>query len=157
MYFAELTSTQRIDTWIPIGFFVMLWALMQWNRRLPSTDSIQKFVAIINSRGGNIIILSVASVYFFRYSMYLFLHLLHMVQDKTITEDNAFALMAIQFVTTSAFGGAVGALLKTMTGDSSTARATDHFTPRLSALLRAGDASLAVPPATSNGGDTLIP
>jgi hypothetical protein len=122
----QLTVTQRIDTWIPVGFFVLVWVVMQWNKRLPSTDSIQKFVAVINSRGGNIVILSIASIYFFRYSMYLFLHLLFMVQNKTITEDNAFGLMAIQFVTTSAFGGAMGALLKTMTGESSTARASDN-------------------------------
>jgi hypothetical protein len=125
MDWSGLTASQRIDTWIPVGFFVLLWAWMQWNKKLPPTDSIQKFVAIINSRGGNIVILTVASVYFFRYSMYLFMHLLEMVQAKTITEDNAFGLMAIQFVTTSAFGGAMGALLKTMTGESSTARATD--------------------------------
>ena len=125
MYAAGWTTAERLDTWIPIGCLLLLWAVMQWNKKLPSTNSVQEFVAVINSRGGNIVILSIASVYFFKWSMYLFTHLLSMVRDKTITQDNAFALMAIQFVTTSAFGGAMGALLKTMTGESSKARTSD--------------------------------
>jgi len=122
---AVLTISERLDIWIPTTFFLILWAVMQWNKKLPTINSIQEFVAVINSRGGNIAILAFASIYFFKYSMYLFGHLLSMVQDKTITQDNAFALMAIQFVTTSAFGGAMGACLKTMTGESSKARASD--------------------------------
>jgi hypothetical protein len=133
----ELTATQRIDTWVPVAFFVLVWSIMQWHNKLPATESISKFVAMINSRGGNIVILSVASIYFFKYSMYLFLHLLEMVKNNTITESNAFGLMAIQFVTTSAFGGAMGALLKTMTGESSTARSTDN-------------------PSNGNGGRSLV-
>lgn len=129
MHSAMLTITDRLEVWIPVVFFVILWAIMQWQGKLPSVSSIQHFVSIINSRGGNIVILSLGAVYFFRYSMYIFTDLLNMVRDKTISEDNAFALMAIQFVTTSAFGGAMGALLKTMTGESSTARSTDKIPP----------------------------
>ena len=117
--------TERLELWLPIMFFTILWVVMQWYGKLPSVDSVQKFVAVVNSRGGNIVILCVAGLYFFKYSMYLFMDLLSMVRNKTISEDNAFALMAIQFVTTSAFGGAMGALLKTMTGESSSARKGD--------------------------------
>lgn len=126
MFYSTMTVTDRLELWLPIVFFFLAWAIMQWNDKLPSTKSIQHFVSIINSRGGNIIILAASSVYFFKYSMYIFMDLLTMVKDKTISEDNAFALMAIQFVTTSAFGGSMGALLKTMTGESSTARSTDN-------------------------------
>lgn len=123
---SAMTATQRIDTWIPVAFFIITWAIMQWHNKLPPVESVQKFIAMVNSRGGNIVILAIGSVYFFKYSMYLFLHLLEMVKNNTITESNAFGLMAIQFVTTSAFGGAMGALLKTMTGESSTTRSTDN-------------------------------
>jgi type IV secretory pathway VirB6-like protein len=125
MYLANWTWGERLDTWIPIVFFVLLWAFMQWHQKMPSTTSIQEFVAVVNSRGGNILVLAAASVYFFKYSMYVFMHLLSMVRDKSISESNAFGLMAIQYVTTSAFGGAMGALLKTMTGESSKARSSD--------------------------------
>jgi hypothetical protein len=118
---------ENLNWWIPIVFGTIIWMIMQWNDKLPSIKSIQHFVSIINSRGGNILILGVATLYFFKYSMYIFMDLLNMVKDKTITQDNAFALMAIQFITTSAFGGAMGALLKTMTGESSTARSTDNI------------------------------
>src|SRR5208282_1711799 len=121
----DINIAERLELWLPIMFFFCMWMLMQWYGKLPSTDSIQKFVAVINSRGGNIAILAIGAIYFFRYSMYMFLHLLSMVKDKTIAEDNAFALMGIQFVTTSAFGGAMGALLKTMNGESSSARKSD--------------------------------
>ncbi len=121
----HLDVAQRLELWIPIAFFTALWVFMQWHDKLPSVDSIQKFVAVINSRGGNILILSISSIYFFKYSMYIFMDLLSVVRDKTISEDNAFALMAIQFVTTSAFGASFGAALKTMTGDSSTGRKGD--------------------------------
>jgi hypothetical protein len=125
MYASSFTVTDKLELWLPILFFTLLWAVMQWHGKLPSTQSIQEFTAVLNSRGGNILVLIIASLYFFRYSMYIFLHLLNMVKDKTITQDNAFALMAIQFITTSAFGGAMGALLKTMTGESTKARSTD--------------------------------
>lgn len=119
------TVGDRLELWIPTAVILLLWAFMQYHDKLPSVESIGKMVAIINSRGGNIAVLAGGSIYFFKYSMYLFFMLLGMVKDKTITQDNAFALMAIQFITTSAFGGAMGALLKTMTGESSSQRASD--------------------------------
>src|ERR1017187_8225960 len=100
---------------------------MQWHGKWPSVRAWGDFVAILNSRGGNILVLVLAAVYFFRYSMILFWELLRMVSNKTVTPDNAFAMMAIQFVTTGAFGGAMGALLKTMTGESSKARSSDSL------------------------------
>lgn len=126
MYYSGVTA--RLELWLPIAFFTILWVVMQWHGKMPAADSIQKFVSVINSRGGNIIVLLGASIYFFKYSMYLFFDLITKIGNKTITPDNAIALMAIQFITTSAFGGAMGALLKTMTGESSTARKGDSST-----------------------------
>ena len=105
-------------SWMPAIFFLLVWAMMQCYGKLPSMDSVQSFVTMFNSRGGNILVLSLGSVYFFKYAMYLFLHLLHLASEGKITPDNAFALMATQFLTTTAFGAFSGALLKTMTGES---------------------------------------
>jgi len=151
MHTTTFSIADKLELWLPTLFFVLLWAFMQWHGKLPSTKSIGEFTGILNSRGGNIIILSLSSVYFFRYSMYIFLDLLHMVKEKTISEDNAFALMAIQFVTTTAFGGSMGALLKTMTGESTKARSTDNPdnpTP-LGTVADRGNTNPPTPPKTT--------
>jgi len=101
------------------------WAVMQWYDKLPSPHTIQDLFTVLNSRSGNIVMLAVASVYFFTQSLRLFYVLMDYSRDGKIGQDNAFALMALQFVTSTAFGGAFGALLKTMTGESSKSRITD--------------------------------
>lgn len=87
-------------------------------RRLPSADSIQTLITMLNTKGGNILILSVMAMVFFRSFMHLVYVVLQQIQAQTLREDNAIALMGLQFVSTTAFGGALGALLKTMTGEA---------------------------------------
>lgn len=118
MYTIWTGFSDHFVVWAPMMFFVSLWVFMQWHGRLPSTDSIQEFITMLNSRGGNILVLTCLSMYFFKYAVYLFFHLLQLTREGKITPDNAFALMAVQFLTTTAFGGFSGALLKTMTGES---------------------------------------
>lgn len=122
--------TEYFQVWLPIAVIVFLYLLLAMKNKLPNTKAISEFMSVLNTRGGNIFVLALASAYFFRYSMYMFNMLLGMVRDKTISEDNAFALMAIQFVTTTAFGGAMGALLKTMTGESSIPPAPQNSEPK---------------------------
>lgn len=108
------------------GLFVTYLLVGSWMKKLPSTSSIGEFITILNSRGGNILVLAVMSLYFFRQAMILFYAMLAQIQAGTLKENNALALMAVQFVTSSAFGGAMGALLKTMTGESSASRSVDR-------------------------------
>jgi hypothetical protein len=114
-----------LDLYLIGGTLLTTLVAMQWLGKLPKADSIQSLLAALNSRGGNILILSAFSVYFFHHSIKLFYMLLDMVRQQQLTQDNAFALMGLQFVTSTAFGGFSGALLKTMTGESSKARTTD--------------------------------
>lgn len=94
--------------------FLVLLAL----RRLPTVASIQALATMLNTRGGNILVLVLFSWFFFVQAMRLMYQLVWMVQTHKLTADNAFAQVGLQFVTSSAFGGAFGALLKTMTGES---------------------------------------
>jgi hypothetical protein len=105
--------------------FVLLLAMFMWAKKLPSVEGFDKFLVSLNSRGGNIILLAAASIYFFVHSIKIFYYLLAASTDGHIAQDNAFALMGLQFATSSAFGGAFGALLKTMTGESSKSRSAD--------------------------------
>lgn len=122
-------SVNEIQWWLAIGGFIALLISLKLAEKMPSTQGWHDALASLNSRGGNILILSLFSVYFFHHAMTLFYHLLDMVQNNQLKPDNAFALMALQFASATAFGGFSGALLKTMTGDSSRSRSTDGTTP----------------------------
>lgn len=105
-----------INIWTIFGavMIVMLFVL-QWFGRLPKADAVHDGITLLNSKGGNIVVLTLMSMWFFAHSVKLFYYTLDQVQRGTLQENNAFALMGLQFVTSSAFGGAFGALLKTMT------------------------------------------
>jgi hypothetical protein len=83
-----------------------------------NTDSLNKVGEIFASRGGNIIILVSLTVLFFGVAMGLGYHILAMVEQKTLTSDNTLAVMLIQFVTGTAFGTALGALIQLLGGSS---------------------------------------
>lgn len=117
------------DVYFVLIGIVVTFVVLQWAKKLPSPAAVQEVLAALNSRGGNILILSAFSVYFFHDAISLFYNLLEQVKAGTLKPDNAYALMALQFVTTTAFGGFSGALLKTMTGESSKARVTDSPAP----------------------------
>lgn len=102
-----------------------LFALFLWRDKLPSIATVQQFVGIANGRGGNIVVLVGFSVWFFHTAMGFFYRTLEMIAAKQLDVQNAVLMMALQFVMGTAFGGAFAALLKTMTGSDSGARATD--------------------------------
>ena len=89
-----------------------------WTRQTPNVNSVRLFSEMLNSRGGNILLLAGLTVYFFHHALKLFYVILQQVQAGTLKENNAVALMGIQFVTTTAFGGFSGSLLTMMQGDS---------------------------------------
>jgi hypothetical protein len=122
------------DTAVALAIILVI-ALFQWYGKLPPMQDLRDLADMLNSRGGNIIILTIFSGLFFVQSMRLFYQLLDMVKNQTLSQDNSFALMGLQFATSSAFGMAFGSLLKTMTGESSKVRASD-------------------PPITEDGGAT---
>lgn len=108
----------QIVTGAPILALILLVLVMQWKNKLPSSDAVNRFFEALDSRGGNILILGCFSFYFFRHAIYLFYNLFSLERGGYVKQDDAFALMSLQFVTATAFGGAFGAMLKTMTGDT---------------------------------------
>lgn len=108
-------------------FWAMLLSLLLLllSRRLPAMESFERLVHLLDSRGGNIALLSVLTWMFFLSGMRLIYRLLEMVSNKTLTPENAIAQVGLVFVTGTAFGGAFGALLKTLTGTNSAGRNGD--------------------------------
>lgn len=111
------------EEWFQIGWqqyvflavLALVYLLMVATRRLPSMDSFQKFTDTINSAGGHIIILSLFSAWFFATAMRFFFHVLSL-PDEVITKHDAIIMTGVGFLTGTAFGGAWGALIKTMSG-----------------------------------------
>lgn len=113
-------------TWLAVGALIGLWAVMQWHRKLPTIDSLHALAEVVNSRGGNILVLIGLTVFFFMVSVKLFYKVIDFEVGGYIKQDDAFVLMALQFVMGTMTGGFSAALLKTMNGESSRSRATDR-------------------------------
>lgn len=93
--------------------FMFMW----YKGKLPTTGELQDLTTILNSRGGNILILAIASVYFFHRAEIMYYAVVEMIKAGTIGADNGIALNGLTF-DTGAFGSAFGALLKTMSPDA---------------------------------------
>jgi hypothetical protein len=110
---------------IVLLFIFITFVVLAYLRRLPEPWVIKHYLSAINDRGGNIVVLALLSAWFFSISVRIFYYSFELLSQKRLEPDNAILLMAVQFVTSSAFGSSFGALLKTMTGSDSQTRGTD--------------------------------
>lgn len=112
---AELSQKPEVigTVFLTVGFFVLLVL-----RRLPNVQNISACANILNSKGGNLMLLAGLSLWFFAIAMRYIYFLIAMMVHKELTVDNAVALSGFNFVTGTAFGGAFGALLKAMSGET---------------------------------------
>ena len=115
--------------WIMVWAFVLLFVILLWYKKLPAISSWHEFFNAVNSRGGNIVLLGILSIAFFRAAMQMFYWSMDKIVDGKLSADNAILLAGVTFVTGSAFGGAFSSMLKGMTGESSQARRADGTTP----------------------------
>lgn len=101
--------------YVGITILVLLYCLFLYLDRLPSMDSLQKFVTMLDTKGGNIAVLVLLAFYFFHDAQVMYYLVLDKIKDGTITADNGIALNGLMFAT-GAFSGVSGALLKVMSG-----------------------------------------
>lgn len=94
---------------------IVIYLLLVFRNKMPSMGAFKEFVDAINTAGGHIFLLSLFSLYFFRTAMRFFFHVLSL-PDEEITKHEAIIMTGIGFLTGTAFGGAWGALIKTMSG-----------------------------------------
>jgi hypothetical protein len=93
---------------------VVIVLLLIFSKRV-SMKAFQDFIDTINTAGGHIVILTILTGWFFVSAMRFFFHTLGL-PDEVITKHDAIIMNAVTFLTGSAFGGAWGALIKTMSG-----------------------------------------
>lgn len=96
-------------TWIAAFFW--------WKDKFPSIEGFKGFVELINTKGGNILVLLFFSLLGCFASIRMLYYLIQLSVDGKLQQDNSFALLAISFVTNTLTGAFIGAMLKTMTGD----------------------------------------
>lgn len=120
------------NTWAYIFFFTLIYVFLAMRDKLPSVVAIGDLISLLNSRGGNIFILSVMTFVFFFTGMKWFYYLMDLQRTKSISADNALLLNSISWITGAAFSGSSSALYSALTGQDSKARTDD---------MRAGDIS----------------
>jgi hypothetical protein len=132
-----MTTIDRYDILFVLLGMLIVYLTLAWRKSLPSTSGLHDLVDLVNTKGGIIIVLWVTSMIFFGVGMkVLFWSTNRMIEGK-ISTDNAMVLTCFNWISGSCFGGAFGAMIKTMTGDD------------LRHLTRSTD----VPPPTPPGPD----
>lgn len=105
--------------WLLPLLIILLWiTLMQWFGKLPSINSIQGLATVLNTRGGNILILTFLTVAFSIAGIRLiYWGTMLALSGKIDMKDAILLLPGFGWVTGQLAGGVQGALLKTMTGE----------------------------------------
>lgn len=94
--------------------FLAVWVGLQLANRLPTVQGVKHLISTLNDRGGNILVLFVMSMIFFYEGLRLIYYAVSMIKGGQIDSTNAIILQGLQWITGAAFGGAFGAMLKTM-------------------------------------------
>jgi len=98
---------------------ILILAFMQWHNRLPPIEKVVKLIDALNTKGGNLLILSGGAILGSWASLRLLYYVLERSQEGKLTQDNSFAMLGISFITGNFTGGFLATLFKTMTGESS--------------------------------------
>jgi len=98
-----------------LAVMLLCYMVLALRNRLPSMQSFKDFADVINSAGGNIILLSLFTAWSVKIAMQFFYHLLALPNDE-LSKADAIVTAGIAFVTGTLVGTFAGALIKTLTG-----------------------------------------
>lgn len=98
-----------------LGAVLLTYLLLAYTNKLPSMQAFKDFADVINSAGGNIILLALFTAWSIKIAMQFFYHILAL-SSETISKQDAIVTAGIAFVTGTLVGTFAGALIKTMTG-----------------------------------------
>lgn len=74
-------------------------------------ESVERFAKVLDTTGGKILILVILTMVFFSSAIGYGYYVMEALEQKTLTPDNALVNLLIQFVTGTAFGSSLGALI----------------------------------------------
>jgi hypothetical protein len=101
--------------YILIGSLILSYLVLSFAGRLPSMSSFKEFADIINSAGGNILLLTLLTVWSIKIAMQFFYHLLGM-DPAQFDKASSIVTAGITFVQGGLSGMFIGALIKTLSG-----------------------------------------
>lgn len=98
-----------------LAAMLITYLALAYTNKLPSMQAFKDFADVINSAGGNIILLALFTAWSIKIAMQFFYHILAL-SSETISKQDAIVTAGIAFVTGTLVGTFAGALIKTMTG-----------------------------------------
>lgn len=104
--------------YLPAYGLLFIFISLLWFKKLPSTEGWREFLHSLDSKGGNVLILVLFSLYSATQSIKLLWHLIYLVQKGQLKGDEGVTQVAVAFVTTNLASGFIGALIKTLTGSN---------------------------------------
>jgi len=122
----------------PLSFIILL-GIMWWCDKLPSIQTLHGLAEIANTKGGIILLLYGMSFAFFFSAMRYLYWIISRAADGKITVADGLITAGFAFITGAAFGGANGAMLKTMTGDSTIGTVSKETTEKTTVNSTATD------------------
>ena len=116
-----LAGITRIDIWVTVA--IALCIILIWKTETLikagaiSVQAVQELANVVNTKGGNILVLmGLTLIFFFTGIGLIFWSLNRMLEDK-LTADNAVLMMGLSWVLGTAFGGSFSSMLKVMSGE----------------------------------------
>lgn len=96
---------------------LVMFCTLMWFKKLPPVESLQNLATLVNTKGGNILVLAGFSLVFFFTSLGLIYWALNRMAEGKLSADNAVLMMALSWLLGTAFGGSFSSMLKVMTGE----------------------------------------
>jgi len=97
------------------GVLLAVYVFLSFANKLPSMGAFKDFADVVNSAGGNIILLAGFAAVALKISMQFFYYILALSPDA-FNKQQGIITAGIAYVTGSVFGTFSGALIKTLTG-----------------------------------------
>jgi hypothetical protein len=111
-----------------IAALLVSYLVLAFAGKLPSMTAFKEFADIINSSGGNILLLTLLTVWSIKIAMQFFYHLLGLPADQ-FDKANSIITAGITYVQGGLSGMFIGALLKTLTGGKAATPPTTGAAP----------------------------
>jgi hypothetical protein len=109
-----------IEAHLALFALIILYGILAAKHLLPSISSLQGFADLLNSKGGNILVLLILSLLFFETGVRMIYWCLERAIEGKLNADNAVMMMGVTFITGSCFGGSFSSMLKVMSGETPT-------------------------------------
>lgn len=101
---------------VGVGLIIM-YVVMSYRHTLPSIGAVQELANVVNTKGGNILVLLFLTLIFFFTGIGIIYWALNRMLEGKLSADNAVLMMGLSWILGTAFGGSFSSMLKVMSGE----------------------------------------